>query len=314
MKIAVILVNYNGKQYNKACIESILDNIDSYEKYILVVDNASKDDSVAALRKEYYLTEKQGNNRYVNQEKRIELLQLDDNYGFAAANNVGIRRAKELDADFVLLLNNDTEVATDMIVSLMECAARHPGCMIVPKIYYSDDRKRIWSAGGSVSPIIKKVSHDGLNQIDTGQFELERKIQFATGCCLLLPMEVIEKAGELEESFFLYYEDTEYSFRLRENGIGIYYCPKAYLYHKVGASSKGADSPLCAYYISRNWLLCNRKHLKAAYPVFMIYYMINRAGCCLLWLAKGKGTLARAALRGICDYRRKKFGRSEYYG
>ncbi|MDE7232623.1 MAG: glycosyltransferase family 2 protein, partial [Lachnospiraceae bacterium] len=298
---AVILVNYNGKKYNTACIESLRAAHGTEEIRIVVVDNASQDGSVEILREQY------------GGEESVELIVLDDNYGFSYANNVGIRRAEEWGADYVLLLNNDTEIEQDMFIRLGECAQRHPDCMIVPKIYYSDDRKRIWSAGGSVSPVIRKVRHIGLNETDEGQYERETEIGFATGCCLFIPMTVIRRAGVLDERFFLYYEDTEYSFRLQKLGIHIYYCPRAVMYHKVGASTRGADSPLCAYYIARNWLLCNRLHLGWRYPVFLLYYAVNRIVCCLLWLAQGKGVLVRATLRGIGDYRKRQFGRSKDY-
>ena len=301
-KLAIILVNYNGKQYNEACIDSILAGQSSCDKSIIVVDNASQDDSMELLRKRY------------NNDARIELIALEDNYGFSYANNVGIRRAIEEGADYVLLLNNDTEIDVDMLARLEECAQRHPDSMIVPKIYYSDRRDVIWSAGGKVSPLIRKVSHIGVDQVDRGQFEEEAEIAFATGCALLIPKGVIEQAGLLDEDFFLYYEDTEYSFRLTGMGIPIYYCPKAVMYHKVGASTKGADSPLCAYYIARNWLLCNRKHLGSRYPLFLIYFTINRLVCCMLWLVHGKTALVKATIRGIRDYRKKEFGKSRYYG
>lgn len=301
MKLAVILVNYNGKQYNEACIGSVFANGDSCEMKIIVVDNASQDDSMDILRKRY------------GADERVELIALDDNYGFSYGNNVGIRRARAWGADAVLLLNNDTEIAPDMLVRLAECAKRHTPAMIAPKIYYSDDRERIWSAGGSVSALVRKVRHIGYNERDRGQYEKEREIGFATGCCLLIPMAVIEKAGTLDERFFLYYEDTEYSFRLQKLGIGIYYCPQAVMYHKVGASSKGADSPLCAYYIARNWLLCSRLHLGKRYPLFLVYYAINRTVCCLMWLAQGKAALVQATRRGIQDYRKRQFGRSRHY-
>ena len=300
-KLAIILVNYNGKQYNEACIDSILAGQSSCDKSIIVVDNASRDDSMDLLHKRY------------DNDARIELIALEDNYGFSYANNVGIRRAMEKGADYVLLLNNDTEIEAGMLMRLDECAKRHPGSMIVPKIYYSDCRDVIWSAGGKVSPLIRKVSHIGVNQVDGGQFEEEIEIEFATGCALLIPKGVIEKAGLLDEDFFLYYEDTEYSFRLTGMGISIYYCPKAVMYHKVGASTKGADSPLCAYYIARNWLLCNSKHLGNRYPLFLIYFVLNRAVCCLLWLVHGKTALIQATIRGIGDYRKKEFGKSRYY-
>lgn len=299
MKVAVVLVNYNGRQYNAACIDSLLLQQGDFELRIIVVDNASQDDSMRLIRERY------------GTDERIETVFLDDNYGFSYANNVGIRRAAAWEAAYVLLLNNDTEVEKDMLAQMMDCAARHPDSMIAPKICYSDLRDVIWSAGGAVSPVIRKVRHIGLDQKDTGQFGQERQIAFATGCCLLLPGTVIEKAGYLDERFFLYYEDTEYSFRLRRNGIAIYYCPKARLYHKVGASSKGADSPLCAYYIARNWLLCNRMYLGVRYPLFLGYYALNRAVCCALWLLRGRTDLVRATGRGIRDYRRKRFGRKD---
>lgn len=302
MKIAVILVNYNGRQYNTACIESLLRQQGSYEQKIIIVDNASKDDSMQIIR-----------NRFESEE-RVETVLLDDNYGFSYANNVGIRRAGEWNADFVLLLNNDTEAEEDMLVQLMACAKRHPGSVVAPKIYYNDRRNILWSAGGDVSPFIRKVRHIGLDQEDKGQFDEERPIEFATGCCLLLPRTVIQTAGLLDERFFLYYEDTEYCFRLRKKGIEIYYCPQAGLYHKVGASSKGADSPLCAYYIARNWLLCNRIHLGGRYPLFLVYYTVNRIACCVLWLLRGKRALVEATCRGIADYRKKKFGRESVQG
>lgn len=301
MKIAVILVNYNGRQYNTACIESCLRQQGDHEVKIIIVDNASRDDSMQIIETCY------------GEDDRIEIILLEDNYGFSYANNVGIRRASEWEADYIMLLNNDTEAEEDMMAQLIMCAGRHPDSVIAPKIYYSDRRNVLWSAGGEVSPLIWKVCHTGLDQEDKGQFDTEKKIGFATGCCLLIPQSAIERAGTLDERFFLYYEDVEYSFRLQGMGIPIFYCPAAKLYHKVGASSKGADSPLCAYYIARNWLLCNRMYLGRRYPLFVVYYMANRLACCGLWLLKGKKELVRATGRGVRDYREERFGRSEYY-
>lgn len=302
MKLAVILVNYNGKQYNEACIKSLLKQRGSHETKIIIADNGSQDDSMQIIRERF------------GEDSRIETIFLEDNYGFSYANNVGIRRANEWGADHVVLLNNDTEACEDLLTALLACADRHPNSVIAPKIYYSDKRDVLWSAGGEVSPLVCKARHIGLDQKDTGQFDKERRIGFATGCCLLLPRAVIDKAGLLDERFFLYYEDTEYCLRLREMGIDIWYCPQARLYHKVGASSKGADSPLCAYYIARNWLLCNRLHLRGRYPLFLLYYAVNRAACCLLWTFRGKRALVRATWRGVRDHGKKKYGRTAYYG
>ncbi len=136
MKLAVVLVNYNGKKYNEACIESVRAGKTDAQVRIFVVDNASQDGSVQILRERY------------GKEESVEVKELSDNYGFSHANNVGIRLAGEWGADAVLLLNNDTEIGETMLQELLACADRHPGSMVVPKIYYSDDRLRIWSAGG----------------------------------------------------------------------------------------------------------------------------------------------------------------------
>ncbi|MDE7187840.1 MAG: glycosyltransferase family 2 protein, partial [Lachnospiraceae bacterium] len=160
MRIAVILVNYNGKQYNEACIEALLAQKhfgkEAYTIKIYVVDNASRDGSMQIIQERY------------GGDGRIETIFLDDNYGFSYANNVGIRRAGEWGADYVLLLNNDTEVEEDMLAQLMSCAGRHPDSVIAPKICYSDRRSVLWSAGGAVSPVIRKVRHIGLDQEDKG--------------------------------------------------------------------------------------------------------------------------------------------------
>ena len=270
MKIGVILVNYNGKKYNTACIESILGAETEAEVTVYVVDNASSDGSMAVLEERY-----EGNTD-------LRCIYLDDNYGFSYANNAGIRKAMEQGCDVVFLLNNDTEI--------------------------------FWSAGGASSRIVKKVRHIGLNCEDKGQFDEEKRITFATGCALWIPVAIIRKAGLLDERFFLYYEDTEFCFRLGKYNVDIYYCPDAIVYHKVGASSKGADSPLCAYYISRNWLLCARKYMSGSrYVVFLLYYGINRMACSLLWLLQGKRDLVKASWTGIKDYKKKKTGKSRYY-
>lgn len=106
MKLALVLVNYNGKKYNSACIDSLLQNKVQGELLILVVDNTSSDGSVELLRQRY--GELSGTTR--------EFIILDQNYSFAAANNRGIERAGEMEDDYVLLLNNDAEASLQSFV------------------------------------------------------------------------------------------------------------------------------------------------------------------------------------------------------
>lgn len=303
-KISVILVNYNGKEYNDKCIASILDSTISHQIQIVVVDNASTDDSLELLKENWGCHE------------RVKILSLDRNYGFSKANNEGIRLAMKQGMEYFLLLNNDTEIEPDTIERMLSCQ-QEKKAIVVPKVLYADKRDTIWCAGGNFSPIVRKSIQRGLNQIDKGQFHISEECQFANGCALLLSKEIINKIGFLDERFFLYYEDTEYSMRAAENGIKIWYCAEAVVYHKVNGSTKGNEKPANAYYISRNWLLCNSLHLSGRHGrngkdfLFFLYFMCNRAAWMMIWFLQGRRDMCAAETEGIRDFFHKKWGKME---
>ena len=298
-KIGVILVNYNGDKYNDKCIISILKSTIKEQLYIIVVDNASTDNSLKNL------TEKWQNN------SQVQIVALDDNYGFSKANNEGIKAAISKGIDKYLLLNNDTEIEPYTIERMLESQEK-TGAIIVPKVFFADKPDTVWCAGGEFSGIIKKPRQIGLNQKDTVEFQAGRYCGFANGCCMLLDRNIVDKIGFLDERFFLYYEDTEYSLRAAKNGIKIWYCAKAIVYHKVNGSTKGNDNPDSAYYITRNWLLCNKLSYGKINWLFGLYFALNRLAWAAIWLCMGKKELVSALWQGICDFRREKFGKREY--
>lgn len=294
-KISVILVNYNGKEYNDKCIASILDSTISCQIQIVVVDNASIDDSLMALREKWGINE------------QVHILTLDKNYGFSKANNEGIRWSMGQGIKYYLLLNNDTEIESDTIERMMQYHQETKG-IIVPKILYADKKDIIWCSGGSFSPIIRKAIQRGLNQIDKGQYDNRDKCEFANGCAMLLSKDILDKIGFLDERFFLYYEDTEYSMRAAERGVGIWYQADAVVYHKVNGSTKGNEKPENTYYISRNWLLCNsihlcrRNHWNIRFCLFFFYFLCNRLAWMMIWFFRGKREMCAAEIQGICDF------------
>lgn len=303
-QISVILVNYNGKAYNDACIHSVLDSTVREQIQIVVVDNASTDGSLEALRETWAA------------HGQVHILALDDNYGFSKANNEGIRYAMEQGAEFCLLLNNDTEIAPDAIEQMVHCG-KETGAIVVPKVLYADRRDVIWCAGGTFTPIVKKPVQSGLNQTDNGQYDAGSVCQFANGCALLLSRQIVEKLGLLDERFFLYYEDVEYSMRAERHNIGIRYCAEAVVYHKVNGSTGGNEKPANAYYITRNWLLCNSLYLcgdggicgRLRFLLFVVYFTVNRLAWLVIWLLQGKRAMCGALLHGVGDFCRKKWGR-----
>lgn len=294
--ISVILVNYNGKQYNDKCIESVLSSTISEQIQIIVVDNASTDGSLEELR------EKWGKN------KQVQIVTLEENLGFSAANNEGIRESIKQGIEKFLLINNDTEIEPNTIERMMESQTQ-TGAIVVPKIFYADSPEIVWCAGGEFSPVIRKAKQTGLNRPDNFKLRVSRYCDFANGCSMLLTKEIVEKVGFLEEKFFLYYEDMEYSLRAKERGVSIRYCADAVVYHKVNGSTKGNERPENVYYITRNWLLCNRLHMKGRFPLFLIYFLMNRLAWAAIWTVQGKPKMVKALLAGIKDFVNHKYGK-----
>lgn len=289
-KISVVLVNYNGKKYNDKCITSILNSEVNETLQIVVVDNASTDGSMEEMEKKW------GSN------SKIHFIYMEDNYGFSKANNEGITWSLEQGAEFILLLNNDTEIEPDAIGHMIDCQKEKHG-IVVPKVFYADKPDTIWCAGGRLTPVIKKPVHIAMGDKDLGQMVDNKACTFANGCCMLLTDKIVLELGLLNEKFFLYYEDTEYSMRAAEKNISIWFCGKAVVYHKVNGATRGNENPANAYYITRNWLFCNRLHLsKIRFFLFCIYFIFNRLAWIIIWTFQGKGKMVRAVWNGTYDF------------
>lgn len=303
-KISVILVNYNGMKYNDTCIRSILRSTVSEQIQVVVVDNASTDGSLAALRDTW------GNSG------QVELIALEENFGFSKANNVGMRWSMEHGIRYFLLLNNDTEIELDTIERMFQCHAQ-TGAIVVPKVYYADRKNVIWCAGGDLTLVIRKSVQRGLDQPDRGQLDLSGPCRFANGCALFLSGEIIDRIGFMDERFFLYYEDTEYSMRAAQRGVDIRYCAEAVVYHKVNGSTQGNERPANAYYITRNWLLCNSLHMRRGrhangrFLLFLGYFLCNRLAWMMIWFLQGKRKMCAALLQGVADFGRGRWGKYE---
>lgn len=296
-KIGVILVNYNGKKYNNKCIESVLRSTISDQLQIIVVDNASTDDSLKELREHW------------GENKQVQIIPLAENFGFSMANNEGIRLLTKQGIEYFLLLNNDTEIEPSTI-ELMVKSQKRTGAIVVPIILYADTPEIVWCAGGEFSPIIMKPKQLGINKPDNPKFRISKYCEFGTGCCILLTKEIVDKLGLLDERFFLYYEDTEYSFRAKKKEIPIWYCADAVVYHKVNGSTKGNEQPVNVYYITRNWLLCNRLHMKNRFPLFLCYFILNRLAWSLIWAVQGRLDKVRALWAGVKDFCYHKYGKA----
>ena len=220
----IIIVNWNGKEVLLACLES-LSTIAYANHRVVVVDNGSSDDSVNAVR---------------NTFPDVVVLEMRQNLRFAGGNNAGMRYALEHGAEFLMLLNNDTTVDAQFLSRMVACleSDAHIG-MVAPKIYYHDRPDVLWFAGGRLSLWTGSMSHIGIRERDTGQYDHRQEIQYATGCCILVTRTVVEHVGLLDESYHMYTEDADWSMRVRNAGYSIVYEPAARVWHKISVSAGG---------------------------------------------------------------------------
>jgi hypothetical protein len=222
--VYIIILNWNRKDDTLACLRSIKD-VKYPQLSVVLVDNASRDGTVESVRENF---------------PAVEVITNSENLRFAGGNNVGIDYAMQNKADYILLLNNDTEVAPDFLSELVSVAENNDRVgMLGPKIYYHNTPKMIWFAGGRIEFWKGWLSHIGIRELDHGQYDSIRDVDYLTGCCLLVKREVIEKVGTLDESYFIYGEDADWCIRAYRAGFKLTYVPSSLIWHKVSSSSGG---------------------------------------------------------------------------
>lgn len=252
-KIYIVTINYNGQENTIECLDSLEDiETDGFELHTVVVDNYPEN-RLKIDSQEY---------------SKIGLSAIFNpvNSGFSGGMNVGIKKALEGNADYILILNNDVFVKKDFLKEMFDFAQKNDKAGIVsPKIYFakryefhknrykeSELGRVFWYAGGEMDWANVIGHHRGVDELDSGQFDETEKTDFATGCCMLVRRELFEKIGLLDEKYFLYYEDNDFSQRAEKAGFEIYYLPKAIIWHKNAGSTGGSGSKLQDYYIARN--------------------------------------------------------------
>lgn len=291
--VGIVISNYNGWQDTVQCLESLQKQ--TYRDFeIILLDDASTNDSVQQLQK--HLTE---NTVFLPQEANV---------GFAAANNVGMRRALADGCDWVLLLNNDTVAAPDFLETLLR--ETPAGAVSCPKMLFLDPPDEIWFAGGELDRATGKVRHLGGHEKDGPAFAEKKQVSFITFCCVLLPRQVIEQVGFLDETLFMYCEDVDYCIRLTDAGVPLWFLPDARIWHKAGGSAGGM---LSVYYITRNtlYLTCKGKskgYIRARTLPVLIAGAARYALTKLLGRKKGR---SYGAFRGALDFWRGRMGRME---
>lgn len=271
-KLAVIVLNYNGEQLLKLFFDSIK-NVLGQQVDLIFVDNNSSDNSVEFVRKF----------KIQNSKFKIKLIQNERNLGFTGGNNRGIAYALDKNYDYIMLLNNDVLVKGKFWQPMITYLEQNKEVgLISPKIYfatgYETDKSKyspdqlgqvIWYAGGKIDWENINASHVGVDAVDQGQFDQPKQTDFATGCCLMAPKRVWQKVGLLDDRYYLYYEDSDYSQQVKQSGYEVHYVPQATIWH-LNAGSSACGGELQDYFITRNRLLFGMRwaNLRTKFALF----------------------------------------------
>jgi GT2 family glycosyltransferase len=316
--IWIVVLNWNGLSDTLTCLDS-LRCLRYGRRRVVVVDNGSRDESVAAFRR-------------MASPPDLELIETGSNLGYAGGNNLGIRHALEHGADFVLVLNNDTTVDPALLDELIAAAERNPaaGCF-APWIFYMDDPERLWFTRAEWAREDAAFTAPGKGRLASELPSEPAPTEYVCGAALFFRAGVARQIGMLDERFFLVYEDSDWCFRARQAGFACVTVPSARVWHKVGTSFGSEASPLRTYFSSRNKLLWAEKNvsrrewreilvtgLRRLYPVLRIDTSTTGstlkalrwsiAGYLREWSRKLRDPQEIAHRRGMLDYMLRRFG------
>lgn len=252
---------------------------------IIVVDNASTDDTVTRLGREF---------------PQVQVIRNSTNRGFAGAANQGLKQALSLGADFVLVANNDVVADDEMVAHLVVNMGPEVG-VVAPLIYYLGDQRRIWSAGFRRRCWLPEPSRGWRGEIDPGNLEGPMPVDYVLGCAMLLSRKVLLEVGGFDERYFFYYEDLDLCARLRRAGYRCLTIPSARLWHEV-AGSAGFDSPFRIYHMARGSAIFLASHTSGFERwLAPAYRSLVAAKKTARYLGAGRIDLVRALLAGTAD-------------
>jgi GT2 family glycosyltransferase len=281
--VSIITVNFNGSTDTIELIES-LTHITYPNIEIIVIDNHSGTADPKKIKERF---------------PSVVLYESNVNMGFAGGNNLGIMRAR---GEYILLLNNDAIADKGFLEPLVDKMESDPRIGAVSsKIRYYYDRSVIQFAG--YSPINHRTMRSfaiGYREKDLGQYDLDSETAYAHGAVMMVPAKVIKEVGLMSYIFFLYYEEADWSYRIRKAGYSIWYVPSSLVYHKESISvGKLSESKI--YYQNRNRIVFMRRHVHGGdfYLGIMYQVMIAIPRNAFRYLAKGRISFFYAYMKAV---------------
>jgi GT2 family glycosyltransferase len=248
LKIAIVILNWNGKQLLKQFLPSVIEN--SKEAEIYIADNASTDDSVAFVKTNY---------------PSIKIVINEENGGFAKGYNDAVNR---IEADVYCLLNNDIEVPKNWLPPIIDTFEKNPNTVILQPKILDFKNKAFFEYAGAAGGFIDKYSYPYCRgrifntlEEDLGQYNDISEIFWATGACFFVKSDIFKQFGGFDEHFFAHMEEIDLCWRIKNAGYSIKYVGASAIYH-VGGATLNAINPKKTYLNFRNSLYALTKNAK----------------------------------------------------
>jgi GT2 family glycosyltransferase len=255
-RLGIVVLNWNGREHLGPCLDSLAQS-EYGDRFVIVVDNGSSD----------------GSAEYLRSRNDVEVLALGENLRFAEGNNAGARRAIEMGAEVLLILNNDTAVEPEALPALVAALSRGGHDLAAPRIVRAIRRR-----------------------VDAGA-DPEGETDWATGCALAITADLWQRLGGLDPGYYIYAEDVDLSLRARAEGARVAYRPDAVIRHAVSASVGGGSSAFKAYHRTRSRRQLLRRHGRG--PFWGLGVWVQDAAWALTRLLTGHAEAARAVFVAI---------------
>jgi hypothetical protein len=288
----IVLINYNNWQDTIECINS-LKNSGVKGTNILIIENCSHNDSLEKLKIE---------------APGIKLISTNKNLGFTGGNNIGLKYALEKNYDYAILLNNDTIVeGKDSIKVLISVMDKHSDVTLgTGRIFYYPDKDKIWYNGGKLIKWRGMAVHFNYRQ-NKNEVRLNtetKETDFISGCFMCIRLRDLPKLGYLDENFFMYLDDIEYSVRAVKSNLKLLYVPEVVIYHKAVGEEK--RTPNLVYYSIRNRRLLINLHFGIISKIYFELVLILKR---MLWFVTNK-KYYNLLVYAIRDYKNRYFGQA----
>ena len=276
--ISIMLLTWNAKEITADCLKSIeKQTFKNYE--VVLIENGSTDGSASYLKKRFPF---------------IKLVENKKNLGYAGGHNSGIKKAQ---GDYFLILNNDIVLDKDFLKELWK--HKNKADILGVKNYFFDRKNILWAIGSKINKFTMRARLIANKEKDLGQYD-NSEVDQAVGSAMLINKKVIDKVNFLDESFFAYYEETEWQSRAQNAGFEISWVPSAKLWHKVAYSYGGKKAIIPAYYLVRNRGYYIKKYSKykiIAYPYWFLEVFMR-----IIYGLIKDGNYAKMSLKGAKDF------------